>query len=246
MFDPNTGEEIKEESGMFSIGDRQFTAEDAKKKIENADGFINTLKSEKDELSTKYSNLEVKLQELQSRLDTSLKLEDALKLQTQEAPVVAQPTQTSQVVDEDAILTRLRASIAEESQQESQATNLKTSIEYANKRYGEKWQTMLSEQGQTLGMDNKAIEALARSNPLAFAKLFQLDTKTTETPSPSGGSFVGNPDQTPQAPKGVMFGSTTKDLINQWRYSGKQVGEANGFEYDPQIHQLKKQKLRNS
>jgi len=244
MFDEKPKEDPKPTTGMFTAGGREYTAEDAQKKIENADQFIETLKTEKGDLADKYSKMEIQLQELTSRLDTSLKLEQALESQKQVPPVVEQPKQTSQGVDEDAILNRLRQSIANEGQQEVQNTNLKTSIEQATRVHGTEWQNKLLDQGQELGMDSAGIEALARSNPKAFLKLFQLDTKSSASPSPNGGSYVGNPPQTKEAPKRVMFGSSTADLVAQWRYSGKQVGEANGFEYDPSIHSIKKQSLR--
>lgn len=246
MFNDKPKETPPVQTGMFTAGGRDYTPEDAQKKIENADQFIETLKTEKGELTEKYTKMEQQLQELTSRLDTSLKLEDALKSQAQEPPVVKQQEQTGPVVDEEAILDRLRKSLAQESQQEVQVTNLKTSIDKAASVYGTDWQSKLREQGTALGMDEAGIESLAKSNPLAFAKLFHLDTKVSATPSPSGGSFVGNPPTKPTAPKSVMFGSSTADLVAQWRYSGKQVGEANGFEYDPSIHQLKKQKFQRN
>lgn len=243
MFENN--EQPPKQEGMFSVGDRQYTAEDAKKKIENADNFIETLKTEKSEIENKYSQMEQQIAELRSRLDTSLKLEDALKAQAnppKEDEPAQQPQQTAPVVDEASIIAKLREELSKDSEQNQQAVNLKDSIEKATQKYGKDWQDALVQKGKEYEMDQGAIEQMAKTNPVLFSKLFELNSKAQVTPAPSGGSsFNGSQDQQ-EKPKSVMFGSSTKDLVDQWRYSGKKIAEQNSFEYDPSLHQIAKQK----
>lgn len=230
----------QEPTHMFEVGGRQYSAEDAKKKIENADMFIDTLKSEKDQVMSQYSTLQEEVAELRRQLDNSRKLEDALKPREETPKQTEQEQTTHQAVDEAAILRKLREELSKESQQEVRAKNMRAAIDSASKKYGSDWQTKLTEMGAELGMDQKAIQAMAETSPQAFARLFGLTGKAASEPAPSGSSTQSYQKPADPAPKSVMFGATTKDLVEQWRYSGKQVME----DYDPNIHVIPKRKFK--
>ena len=234
MFDQEQTQQ--EQQPLFEVGGRKYTPEDAKKKIENADMFIETLKTEKGELASKYSELEQQVAELKRKLDTSLKLEDALKTPVGQPPA-QQPTaeQTPPAVDEEAILARLQSKLQQQTQEQKKAANVDAVVSQAKRKYGEAWQNKLLEQGQALGMDGNAIQLMAQTSPQALAKLFGLGEAPKGEAAPSGAPLTsGQREEAP--PKSVMFGASTKDLIEQWRYSGKRVTE----DYNPDVHKIAK------
>ncbi len=231
-----------EQRTMFSVGGRDYTADEAKKKIENADMFIDTLKGEKTDQASEIESLRTQVKTLTRQLDTSKKLEDFLESKQEPAKEPEpQQAQTTPAVDERTILDKLKAELAAESQQDVRASNMQKAITAASKIYGNEWQAQLLEKGSQLGMDKSSIQNMAETSPQAFAKLFGLESDGSATPAPQGSSSGDTPTQE-QKPKSVMFGSTTKDLVEQWRYSGKRVGEELGFDYNSDIHKLPKQR----
>lgn len=227
-----------EQSSMFKVGDREYTPEDAAKKIQNADEFIETLKSERAQDGERLKTLEAQLAELTSKLTTATKLDDVLnsKRDTQ----VSQPAEqtTPPAVDADALLAQLREKMAQESQQDLRANNMKTAIEQAVSKYGDSWQTKLKERGKELGMDERAIQSMAETSPQAFAELFKLSGSPKGEPAPNAGTNVGGTVN--KAPEPYLFNPTTNSLAEQWIKSGKATAERLGFEYDVSIHGLPK------
>lgn len=251
MFDkqdqPDNGSEGQQEQpqgSMFKVGDREYTPEDAAKKIENADSFIEQLKQERKQDSEKVQTLEQKLAELTSKLDTAAKLEDVVSSKReapQEQPEPAEQTNPP-AVDEDAMLKRFEKYMQEKEKTQSRAQNMANAVDAASKRYGSEWQTKLLEQGKEVGMDSAAIQNMAETSPQAFARLFGLTGSSKSEPDASAGSIVSGHKAEPEAPKPIMFGASTKDLVEQWRYSGKKVGEANEFDYTPDLHKIPKRR----
>tara|TARA_Y100000114_G_C11701352_1_gene298591 strand:- start:102 stop:854 length:753 start_codon:yes stop_codon:yes gene_type:complete len=227
-------------SSMFKVGDREYTPEDAAKKIENADKFIETLKSERSQDAERLQSLEAQLAALTSKLDTATKLEDVLnsKRDTQ----VSQPAEqtTPPAVDEDAILAKLREKMNEESQTTLRAKNMKDAISKASEKYGSEWQTKLKERGKEVGMDEKAIQAMAETSPQAFAELFKLTGSSKSEPAPNAGTHVGGDKN--KAPEPYLFQPSTNKLAEQWKMSGKAIAEKYGFDYDVSVHGLPKQR----
>lgn len=243
---PDNGSEGQQaqESSMFKVGDREYTAEDAAKKIQNADEFIEQLKREREEDKRYRQEMEEKFAEMARKLDTASKLDDVVSSSReapQEQPKPAEQT-TQPAVDEDALMKRFEQYMQEQSQTRTRAENMKAAVDAASKRYGSEWQSKLLEQGKALGMDETAIQNMAETSPQAFARLFDIgSSSSTEADAVSGG-HVGQQAKPPEEPKSVMFGATTKDLVDQWRYSGKRVGETNQFDYDPKVHSIAKQR----
>lgn len=230
---------------MFTIGGRSYTAEDAKTKIENADMFIDTLKNEKGELSEKYSQLENEVAELRRQLDNSRKLEDVISGSGQPKNPQPEPReQTTQQVSEEAINQAVERILNQRTSTQERASNMRKAVEQAASVYGESWQTKLLEMGSEVGMNKQAIQTMAETSPQAFAKLFGLQKSAARSEAaPTSTVSGGNPLNAEQAPKPVMAGgATTKDLVEQWRYSGKRVGKELGFDYTPSVHEVKQKR----
>lgn len=225
---------------MFKVGDREYTPEDAAKKIENADSFIETLKAERAQDSERMKALEAQLAELTGKLDTATKLEDVLnsKRGSQESQPAEQTTPPA--VDEDAILAKLRQQMTQESQVELRANNMKKAIETASKKYGGEWQTKLKERGKELGMDEAAIQSMAETSPQAFAELFKLSGAPKGDPAPDAGTNVGGVVN--KEPEPYLFNPSSNSLAERWIKSGKAIGEKLGFDYSVDVHGLPKQR----
>lgn len=226
--------------GMFTVGGREYTPEDAAKKIENADRFIETLKNERTQDAERLQSLESRLAELTSKLDTATKLEDVLNPK-REAPA-SQPAEqtTPPAVDEDAILNKLRERIDAESQTKLRAENMKNAIGKASEKFGSEWQTKLKERGKEVGMDEVAIQRMAETSPQAFAELFNLTGSPKADPAPNAGTHVGGAPS--KAPEPYLFEPSTNKLAEQWKQSGKAIAEKYGFDYDVNLHALPKQR----
>lgn len=229
-----------DQGNMFKVGDREYTPEDAAKKIENADKFIETLKQERSQDTERLQTLEAQLAELTSKLDTATKLDDVLnsKRSSQEEKPAEQTTPPA--VDTDALLAEFKKRIAEEEQQGVKSKNLSTAVEQAASKYGDSWQTKLKERGQELGMDEVAIQSMAETSPKAFAELFKLTGTPKGEPAPNAGTNVGGVVN--KEPEPYLFNPSSNSLADRWTKSGKAIAEKLGFEYDTSIHGLPKQR----
>lgn len=227
-------------TNMFKVGDREYTPEDAAKKIENADSFIETLKAERAQDTERMKALEAQLAELTGKLDTATKLEDVLNSKREAQPSQPAEQTTPPAVDEDAILAKLREQMNKESQVEIRAKNMKSAIESASKKYGSEWQTKLKERGKEVGMDEKAIQTMAETSPQAFAELFKLSGVPKGEPAPDAGTNVGGVVN--KEPEPYLFNTANNSLAERWIKSGKAIGEKLGFEYSVDVHGLPKQR----
>lgn len=241
---PDQGSEGKPTS-MFEVGGRQYDAEAAKTKIENADKFIEQLKSERQQDSERLQSLEDQIRELTRHKDTSAKLDELLsKREEQEPSKPAEQTKPPQL-DEAAIIAKLREQMDLENQTEVRARNMSSAVQAASKRYGEDWRAKLREQGKEMGMDDRAIQEMAQTSPQAFAKLFGLTSETKRSEAaPTGGSSMQAPT-TREEEKPSMFSPQTSDLMKRWNDSAKKVADAHGIEnYGSSFHALTTNKYR--
>lgn len=163
---------------LFTIGDRAYNADSAKTKIENADTFINTLKEEKTQVEQQATILQQENARLQAQLEQSAKLEDALSMFTQQQQPDANPTQQVETpsLDVEALKAALKAEVLADVQASKTAevhgNNFAQSMEAAQKAFGTDVAAKLQERGAQIGMDTKAIDKLAKENPLMFNELF--------------------------------------------------------------------------
>jgi hypothetical protein len=208
---PNQGQQG---SPLFSVGDRQYDAEAAQKKIINADNHINTIESEN-------ATLKQKMLEMQAQLDQATKLDDALAQLGQQQTPAPQPTETPTPVDVEALKADLlrqaqeaaNNSVASFQQQQIAGANQNESISAAQKFYGSEYESKLREKGAELGLDDTAIVNMAKGNPVLFKRTFGLEGNPKVTPNVDGSVNTGgmNPSVKPDLkPMGKQWGSTAK------------------------------------
>ena len=167
---------------LFKVGDREYNAEDAMKKIQHAEAFITQLLSEKRELEEKAK-----------QVDTfDLRLQEALAdlSKQQLAQEVNHPSQETETVDKDELLEQLRKiaketaseTYEETSRKQVEAQNLQVSVQAAKEAHGESYQEKLKEKGEALGLSPAQIETMAKTNPAFFKATFA--TKSTPVAQP--------------------------------------------------------------
>jgi len=198
----NANQATQEPKPLFSVGERTYDADAAKTKIINADNHISTIETEN-------STLKQQLADAQAKLDQATKLDDALaKFQgNQQMQTPTDPTSTPASVDVEA----LKQAILLEAQQtavnqvtafkvnEMEQANQTESIQAAQKMFGSDYEAKLREKGASMGMNDEAIQTMAKSNPVLFKQAFSLN---------------GNPKQQSVNPDGSV-NTTSFDAIDK-------------------------------
>ena len=154
---------------------RVWTQEEILNKFQNADSYIDELKAENETLKQK-AQTGATLDEVLNRLNTQ---------QTHEEPKpVEDTTPTQPTVDLESVA---RQAYEKLKQEETQASNLQTSIGKLQEAYGEKAVDILREKANELDMSLDEAKQLASSKPKAFARMF-LDGKSTSAVPTSKGT----------------------------------------------------------
>jgi hypothetical protein len=179
---------------LFTIGDRAYDIDSARTKIENADQFINTLKGEKQDMQTQRDAAMQQNAQLAAQLEQSTKLDEALSMfanQQQQQPTDVSQAQQEQTpsFDVEALKAALKQEVMNDINAQNTAklenTNMKQSMEAAQKAFGADVATRLQERGAQLGMSPQAIDQLAKTQPQVFNELF-IPKAPTGGASPDG------------------------------------------------------------
>ncbi|CAH9015499.1 coil containing protein [Vibrio phage 275E43-1] len=200
---------------LFTIGDRDYDAEGARTKIENADQFINTLKGEKDELATQYAALQQQNAQLAAQVEQATKLDEALTMFNQQQQPEAPATQQEQTTSLDVealkaqMLQEVMAQVTAQEAQKVHQNNFDTSIAAAQKAYGSDMAVKLQERGAQLGMDASAIDNLAKTQPAVFNELFI--PKANSAPATPDGTYTN----------GTVPTTSLDEVIDNWGDSDK-------------------------
>lgn len=167
-------EDQPDQKVTFKVGDREYDAEAAAKKISSADDFIEKLLQEK-------RDVEAQLEEARKQATGQTKLDEALELmRKQQAVSTEQPSQETPAVDQSALMEMVRKLAQEEakstyeteSQRITRERNEQASLQAAKERYGDSFGNILLERGQHLGMTKEEVQELAGTKPEMFKELF--------------------------------------------------------------------------
>jgi len=180
--DPASQDSEQNSKPLFSVDGRDYDQDAAVTKIKNADAFIDTLKTETKEKDQEIANLK-------AQLDQAKKLEDALESMKQtsnEVNDMSGNTDATTTVDVEALRAELikqaqeaaTSSVSTMKQQEIAGSNQAESIAAAKALYGSDYESKLRETGAELGLDDQAIDSMAKSNPKLFKRTFGLNTKS--------------------------------------------------------------------
>lgn len=229
MSDPDLKPEVPADQAqpLFTIGERNFSKDDAVNKINNADSFIEQLKSES---KTK----DDELIQLRAQLDQATKLDDALARMndsqgtgeplSQEAPTSA--------IDIEALKKELLGTMSESlSKKEKDSVSQKNqedSISAAQAVYGESYESKLREKAKQLGMSDEDIISEASANPTKFKALFGLNNNNSSSPSPSFGGSVPRGNANERVFK--LGGFSTQDQVKNMKETLASFAKASGVD----------------
>lgn len=193
---------------LFTIGDRNFSKDDAVNKITNADSFIEQLKAEgktKDD----------ELVQLRAQIDQSTKLDDALaRMNSQGTGEPPRQDASTNAIDIEALKKELLGTMSESlSQKEKDGVSQKNqedSISAAQAVYGDAYESKLREKAKQLGMSDKDIISEASANPTKFKALFGLNKTNQSNPSPSFGNNASRTETEATVLKLGGFSTTEK------------------------------------
>lgn len=192
-------------------GNQKFkTVEDLVKGYENATGFIDTLKAEKDAEAAEKAKLA-------SELESRKSLEDLLATRPNTDPVTEQPAPAQPSMTPEDVL----AIVQQKELQEAQNTNVNSVKEAFDKKFGAEAQDKLKELTAANGLTQEMAQQMAQQTPDALLKLLGVE-KGEVAPSPvpsSGGVNSAAFDPTPkqQGPKHrAMRANTGKEMVDAW------------------------------
>lgn len=164
----------KEESttdinNFFEVGDRKYTVDTAKKKIENADQHIQTLEQEN-----------AAMREQLAKATTMDQVLEALKGQSSSQDSQETPSQVSA----DDIATLVEQVVSNKSAQQVAETNLKETGRRMTELFGDKTTEVINKVGMDLGLGEQTLKDIASKSPDAFVKLFEKEPSQI-TPQPT-------------------------------------------------------------
>ena len=217
-------------STFFEYNGRKFDAQEAIKKFEHADSYI-------EEAKRKQQELEERLERMQRELAKATKLEQAvehLKSTSQGTQAGGHTSQPSASVDPEKLKADVMKAIQQEQQQATakaqREQNLQKSHEAAVQKYGASYMDTLVKQAKErqLDLSDQDIIDLAARKPETFKHLFGLTQQAKPSAVPSGSSRV--PSQQAQS-----SGKT-------WQEIAAEVAGELGIQYDKQMHNIPKAK----
>jgi hypothetical protein len=179
----------QEDKPLFSVDGRNYDKDAAVKKIESADGFINTLKTEGQEK-------DARIAQLQAQLDQATKLEEALASLKSQSSTEQTTTDKTTPVDTSAIMQQLSeqlkqqvsSTFSEKEMQQKALSNETESMNAAKAVFGSSYNAKLRERASALGMTDSDIVQEAKTNPAKFKELFGLNKKAQASITPTGSS----------------------------------------------------------
>jgi len=168
-------------------------------------------------------NIESDNASLKEQLATAVAAKELLakQLGTQPAPAIGMtPEEVAEIS---------RQTMDSVNQANSEAANVASVNAKFSELYGGKAVEEMSKIAQQSGMSVQAVKELAKTSPNAVFRLAGINvTPSTQVVPKTPGVGQGDtftPPPTPTAPKSVMGGSNTADLVANWRAAGEAIAQ---------------------
>lgn len=200
---------------LFEYKGRKFDEQEAIKKFEHADTFIEEKKQREQEL-------EQRIAELEGKLSQSAKIEEAMeqfKQQQSSQPAGENTTQPEAGVSQDELIQKALEAMKQEQAQmtekQKREANLRDVHQVASSKYGEGYLDKLVQEAQSKQLDFNSKDEIvdfAATRPSAFKQLFGLSTEQKKQVNPSGGTVRQTQEQKPQ---GTSFADIANEVASQ-------------------------------
>jgi hypothetical protein len=220
-----TGEPQKEpqQKGMEDLLSQIVDAQGAQK-YATVDKALESLNASQEHIRT----LEEENRKLREQTATSKGVEEVLAAIQTKQEAEAQPAGSGvgeeEVGLEDKVLQILQAS----EQKKKAEANIALVVQRSTEVFGEKASEAFYEKAAAVGLSVDQINSLAAASPTAVFELLSLDKTPAQEPgrSSSINTEAGNFQQNAptQEKKSInRIGTTTKDLVNEWRAAGEEA-----------------------
>jgi len=213
-------EQQQQPETLFEYKGRKFDEQEAIKKFEHADSFIEEKKQREQELQQRIA-------ELEGKLEQSAKIEEAmeqLKQQQSGQPAGEHTTQPEAGMNQDELIQKALEAMKQEQAQmtekQKREANLRQVHEVASGKYGEGYLDKLVQEAQTRQLDFNSKDEIvdfAATRPSAFKQLFGLSTEQKKQVNPSGGSVRQTQEQKPQ---GTSFADIANEVAQDYGVEG--------------------------
>lgn len=209
-----------QDQGFLEYNGKQLSKEDVLKKLESADGFIETLKTERQEDRSRLDKLEEALANA-SKTDDILNALNGGSEPAKPDPAPAAPA-ADQGVDLEALLDQKLAAREAAKKAEANWTEVTTALGNA---FGDSTNTKVAEVAEENGFTLKEAQEFARSKPKAFLKLFGDIKPASSTPLAQGQRrSAPQAPAAPNAPTGYGKARTDKERISVYQQKLSQLG----------------------
>lgn len=201
------------------------TVEDALEALAHSQNFIETLKTEKQQIEAQKTQFE---QELEKRKSVQEAVDQLIKPQAQQNTPPAPTEQEDKKLDESKIEELIQGYLSKQNQSKTEQDNLNKVKEALIKNHGDKAGAVIRERAKELGTTPEQLEQLSKQNPNIVLNLFSGVSNVSQSPTTPNEFTQRQPikQETPQPTKGLISGgASSKDLMENWLAVKKQTHE---------------------
>lgn len=177
--------------------------------------FIETLKTEKQQLEEQYTQSQAELEKRQS-------VEDVVKSLTTPQTKNDDPADPPQSpsLDEEKVRNLINDTLQSQNRQQREETNLSSVIRDLTEKYGEQAKEVIRTRAKELNTTPTELEKLARQNPSMALGLLGGANVNSNAPSTSSVTPPHKQDNKLEMPKperSLMRGASNDELVDAWR-----------------------------
>lgn len=204
---------IKNEDGK----PKYKSVEDALEALAHSQQFIEQLKSENGQMT---KAMQEAINELEKRQSVEDVVDKLLNRQAKPSDPPTDPSKPVNGVDEKKVMELIESTLTRNQTAAQQTANLNLVTEELSKLHGDKTKEFVSNRAKELGTTTAKLKEMAAENPQIFLAL--MGNKGTVSSTPSQTSVNPRPqdknkNKLPEAPKGIMRGAKTEDVLAHWR-----------------------------
>jgi len=196
---------VENKDVLFEIGERKYDLDAVQKKILSADEHIKRIEAENAELREKINKattLDAVMQAMKERGEAT--------------------NQQTTVPNADDLVSLVKRTLSEQSQEERRANNLMTADKLMKERFGDKAKEVLEKKAKELGIGLQTATDVAAHSPAAFMQWFQ-STPAEPVHSTNQGTNLGNPDATSGPEEGTYKWYAAMRKSDPARYNSPSV-----------------------
>lgn len=192
------------------------TVEDALEALQHSQQFIETLKSEKQDLESKYTETQAELEKRESVEEAVARLTG----KSQAEPKKEDQPESKTGVDEETISSLIEQHLNGARQKETEEKNFRQVQSALVDKFGDKTREVINTRAKELNTTPAELEKMARTNPNMALSLLgggSVVSDAPSTPSQSSRDNRGVKQDLDRPKKSLLRGGSTDDVLSYWR-----------------------------